>query len=60
MLDREQFLGLRAGVEALDNRAVFEIPEILQGLISHHRSANLRFGRNAAAAQFESQMHNGN
>jgi hypothetical protein len=59
MLDREQFLLLRAGIEARDNRAVFEVPEILEGLISNHRSANLRFG-NLAAAQFESQMHHGN
>jgi Glycosyltransferase family 28 C-terminal domain len=57
MLDREQFLGLRAKVEMLDNRAVFEIPEILESLISWHRSANLRFGRDSAAAQFASEIH---
>ena len=55
MMDREQFLCLRAGVEALDNRAVFEIPEILETLISHHRSANLRFASHSSAAQFASE-----
>lgn len=52
MMDREQFLCLRAGVEALDNRAVFEIPEILETLISHHRSANLKFEGHSTGAQF--------
>jgi len=51
MLDREQLQRLRASVKALDNRAVFEIPEILETLISHRRSANLRFGRDSVAAQ---------
>jgi hypothetical protein len=57
MLDREQLNRLRASVKALDNRAVFEIPEILETLISRHRSANLRFGRNSVAAQFPTEMH---
>jgi len=55
MLDREQLARLRASVRAIDNRAVFEIPEILETLISHHRSAN--FARNFVAAQFGSEMH---
>ena len=54
MVDREQLQSLRASVKAVDNRAVFEIPEILEALISHHR--NLRLGRYSAAAQFASQM----
>ena len=45
MLDREQFLRLQTSVKALDNRAVFEIPEILEALISQHRSASLTFAR---------------
>jgi 1,2-diacylglycerol 3-beta-galactosyltransferase len=56
MLDREQLTRLRASVKAIDNRAVFEIPEILEALMSQHRSANLSFGRNALAAQFPSEM----
>ncbi len=59
MLDREQFSHLRANVEAFDNRAVFEIPEILEGLISHHRAANWSFGRTATARQFGSEIHYG-
>jgi hypothetical protein len=43
-------------VRAVDNRAVFEIPEILEALISHHR--NLRLGR-YSAAQFALQMQHG-
>jgi 1,2-diacylglycerol 3-beta-galactosyltransferase len=56
MLDREQFLRLRALVEVLNNRAVFEIPEILEAVISHHRSANLRFGSLSTATQLESEV----
>jgi 1,2-diacylglycerol 3-beta-galactosyltransferase len=59
MLDREHFLRLRANVKAYDNRAVFEIPEILNQLISHHRSANWSFGRTATARQFASEIHYG-
>jgi UDP-N-acetylglucosamine:LPS N-acetylglucosamine transferase len=59
MLDREQFLRLRANVEAFDNRAVFEIPEILEALISHHRAANWSFGRTATARQFAPEIHYG-
>lgn len=59
MLDREQFAGLRVNVEAFDNRAVFEIPEILQALISNHRAANWSFGRTATARQFVSEIHYG-
>ncbi len=57
MLDREQFLLLRASVEALDNRAVFEVPEILDALISHHRAANSGFGRTSTATQFPPEVH---
>ena len=53
MLDPEQMARLRASVRVVDNRAVFEIPEILEALISHHR--NLRLGR-YSAAQFAIQM----
>jgi 1,2-diacylglycerol 3-beta-galactosyltransferase len=59
MLDREQFTHLRANVEAFNNRAVFEIPEILEGLISNHRAANWSFGRTATARQFASEIHYG-
>jgi 1,2-diacylglycerol 3-beta-galactosyltransferase len=52
MLDREQFLRIRASVKALDNRAVFEVPEILEGLISQHRAAASGFKRTSAAALF--------
>jgi 1,2-diacylglycerol 3-beta-galactosyltransferase len=57
MLDREQFLRLRTSVEALDNRAVFEVPEILEALISHHRAAKSGFGRNSTATQFPLEVH---
>ena len=60
MLDREQFAGLRASVSAFDNRAVFEIPEILEALISHHRAANLRFARDLAAERFASPIEHSN
>jgi UDP-N-acetylglucosamine:LPS N-acetylglucosamine transferase len=57
MLDREHLLRLRGNVKAYDNRAVFEIPEILKALISHHRSANWSFGRTATSRQFASEIH---
>ena len=57
MLDREQFFRLRASVKAFDNRAVFEIPEILEALISRHRAANSRFGSNSTATQFAAESH---
>ena len=59
MLDREQFMRLRANVKAFDNRAVFEIPEILEKLIAHHQEANWSFGRTATARQFASEIHYG-
>ena len=59
MLDRDQFTRLRANVDAFDNRAVFEIPEILEGLIVNHRAANWSFGRTATARQFASEIHYG-
>src|SRR6202040_3876300 len=43
MLDHEQYSKLRANVEAHGNRAVFEIPEILEALISRSRAANWSF-----------------
>jgi len=52
MLDREQFIGLRAAVAAFDNRAVFEVPKILEALISRHAA-----GRNPTAPQFATQIH---
>ncbi len=57
MLDRKQFLLLRASVKALDNRAVFEVPEILEALISRHRAANLGFERTSTATQFAPEVH---
>jgi 1,2-diacylglycerol 3-beta-galactosyltransferase len=59
MLDREQFTRLRTSVEEFHNRAVFEIPEILKVLISHHRAASWSFGRTATARQFASEVHYG-
>jgi len=59
MLDREQFLRLRANVGAFHNRAVFEVPEILEALISNHRAANWSFKRTATARQFASEIHYG-
>jgi len=59
MLDRVEFIRLRANVEAFDNCAVFEIPEILEALISRHRASNWSFGRTATARQFASEIHYG-
>ena len=59
MLDRSEYLRLRANVESFENRAVFEIPEILDGLISAHRAANWSFGRTATARQFAPEIHYG-
>jgi UDP-N-acetylglucosamine:LPS N-acetylglucosamine transferase len=59
MLDREQFLRLRANVEGFDNRAVFEIPEILEALISHHRAVNRSLWHTATARQFAPAIHYG-
>jgi 1,2-diacylglycerol 3-beta-galactosyltransferase len=56
MLDDEHFLRIRGGVRAFDNRAVFEIPDILESLISQHRSASLGLWRTANAAPFASQL----
>src|SRR5271156_3070869 len=52
MLDHDQFLSLRESVAAYDNRAVFEVLEILNSLISHHRAAAARFRLDSIAAQF--------
>jgi UDP-N-acetylglucosamine:LPS N-acetylglucosamine transferase len=59
MLDREQYLTLRGNVQAYHNRAVFEIPEILEALISHNRAAIWSFGRTATARQFAPELHYG-
>ncbi len=56
MLDREQLTGLRASVKAMDNRAVFEVPEILDALISQHRAANSGTGAASTAAQFAAEI----
>ncbi len=56
MLDREQFVRLRDGVKAIDNRAVFEITEILDALISHYESANSSLERSSIAAQLTSEI----
>jgi hypothetical protein len=57
MLDRDQFQLLRTNVQAYHNRAVFEIPEILEGLISRHRMASSTLWRRSAAAPFASEFH---
>ena len=59
MLERERFTRLRAKVEAFDNRAVFEIPEILEALISRRRAANRSIGRTATARQSGTEIHYG-
>jgi UDP-N-acetylglucosamine:LPS N-acetylglucosamine transferase len=56
MLERENFLSLRESVAAYENRAVFEILEILNALISRHRAATARFRRDSIAAQFETEI----
>ncbi len=56
MLDRNQFLSLRESVAAYDNRAVFEVLEILNAVISHHRAAAARFRLDSIAAQFETEI----
>jgi hypothetical protein len=50
MLDREQFERIRARVKAFDNRAVFEIPEILEALISR------QYGKDIMAAAVRNQI----
>lgn len=57
MMDREQLRRLRANVGAYRNRAVFEIPEILEGLIAEHRIARSTRWRNAGAAQIAHEFH---
>ncbi len=59
MLDREQLQRLRAKVKRFDNRAVFEIPEILEALIARHRAANSVPRRNSTATQFASEIYHG-
>lgn len=57
MMDREQFERLRAKVRAYHNRAVFEIPEILEGLIAQHRIARSTQWRNPFAAHSGHEFH---
>ena len=59
MLDREQFVRIRASVAAYRNRAVFEIPEILEALISRHVSANSGFEHDSTATQFLPEIQHG-
>jgi hypothetical protein len=59
MMDRAQLQRLRANVRAYDNRAVFEIPKILEGLIAQHRIASSKGWRNGIASQFEHEIHGG-
>jgi len=59
MLDREQLVRIRASVTAYRNRAVFEIPEILEALISRHVSANSGFGHDSTAALFAPEIQHG-
>jgi UDP-N-acetylglucosamine:LPS N-acetylglucosamine transferase len=62
MLDREQFARLRANVATFDNRAVFEIPEILEALILQHRVANSAAFTHrpvSLSPQFASELHYG-
>jgi len=59
MLDREQFVRIRASVAAYRNRAVFEIPEILEALISRHVSANSGFEYDSTAALFAPEIQHG-
>ena len=51
MLDPEQLGRFRSRVRALDNRAAFEIPDILQELISHREFPSAAFSRDTGAAQ---------
>jgi 1,2-diacylglycerol 3-beta-galactosyltransferase len=59
MMDSEQFRQLRANVGAYRNRAVFEIPEILEGLIAQHRIARSARWLNSVAAQPAHESHGG-
>jgi hypothetical protein len=57
MLEREQFVRIRARVSGYRNRAVFEIPEILEALISYHRASSLDFVRESSATEFATEPH---
>jgi len=59
MLDGERIARLRASVKGFSNRAVFEIPEILEALMLKHQFANWSFGRTASAMQFAPETHYG-
>jgi hypothetical protein len=60
MLNRGEFERLRAKVGAYHNRAVFEIPDILEALISRHRIASSTLWHSSAAARFTSELHGNN
>jgi hypothetical protein len=49
MLDGEQMSRLRQRVNALDNRAVFEIPDILDALIAHPHDHSEPYASHAQA-----------
>jgi len=51
MLDQDELLRLRSHVRALENRAAFEIPDILQELISHGEFPSAAFSPDSGATQ---------
>jgi hypothetical protein len=55
MLDRERLGGFRANVKALANRAVFEVPDILEALISRGEPSSVVFRRNSTSAHLASE-----
>jgi UDP-N-acetylglucosamine:LPS N-acetylglucosamine transferase len=55
MLDRERLGGFRANVKALANRAVFEVPDILEALISRGGPSSVVFRRNSTSAHLASE-----
>jgi hypothetical protein len=57
MLDHEQFQALRSSVKAYSNRAVFEVLEIVEELISYRRLAGSKVGRSPAATHIEAEIH---
>jgi glycosyl transferase family 28 len=57
MLDPAQFSRLRANIAAIDNQAVFEIPEMLEGLIARHRMTSSRIGRASIASRISPQIN---
>lgn len=57
MLDREQFDRIRANVRAIKNRAVFEIPGILERIISQPRPASAALPRVSSTAPRAQGLH---